>query len=85
MPLEVIHGKLPVIAYRFNDFAYATDLNYISDESIDGLAGFGRSGFRLRANQTAFDASRLKRSTRIYRTNQTETRFFDASESRYYV
>ncbi len=36
-PLEVIHGKLPVIAYRFNDFAYATDLNYISDETIDGL------------------------------------------------
>jgi phosphoribosyl 1,2-cyclic phosphate phosphodiesterase len=37
-PLEVIHGKLPVIAYRFNDFAYATDLNFISDETIDGLA-----------------------------------------------
>lgn len=36
-PLEVIHGKLPVIAYRFNDFAYATDLNYISDETIAGL------------------------------------------------
>lgn len=36
-PLEVIHGKLPVIAYRFNDFAYATDLNYISEESMDGL------------------------------------------------
>jgi len=36
-PLEVIHGKLPVIAYRFNDFAYATDLNFISEESIDAL------------------------------------------------
>lgn len=38
-PLEVIHGKLPVIAYRFNDFAYATDLNFISDETIAALAG----------------------------------------------
>lgn len=38
-PLEVIHGKLPVIAYRFNDFAYATDLNFISEETIDGLQG----------------------------------------------
>ncbi|HMJ07720.1 MAG TPA: MBL fold metallo-hydrolase [Pyrinomonadaceae bacterium] len=38
-PLEVIHGKLPVIAYRFNDFAYATDLNFISDETIEGLRG----------------------------------------------
>jgi len=38
-PLEVIHGKLPVIAYRFNDFAYATDLNFISEETIAGLQG----------------------------------------------
>jgi len=36
-PLEVIHGKLPVIAYRFNDFAYATDLKMIPPESMDGL------------------------------------------------
>lgn len=36
-PLEVIHGKLPVIAYRFNDFAYATDLKTIPPESMDGL------------------------------------------------
>ncbi len=38
-PLEVIHGKLPVIAYRFNNFAYATDLNFISEETIAGLQG----------------------------------------------
>jgi phosphoribosyl 1,2-cyclic phosphate phosphodiesterase len=36
-PLEVIHGKLPVLAYRFNDFAYATDLKVIPEESMDGL------------------------------------------------
>lgn len=36
-PLEVIHGKLPVIAYRFNDFAYATDLKTIPEASMDGL------------------------------------------------
>ncbi len=36
-PLEVIHGKLPVIAYRFNDFAYATDLKFIPPASMDGL------------------------------------------------
>jgi len=38
-PLEVIHGKLSVMAYRFNDFAYATDLNFISDETIELLQG----------------------------------------------
>ena len=36
-PLEVIHGKLPVVAYRFNDFAYATDLKTIPADSLDGL------------------------------------------------
>lgn len=36
-PLEVIHGKLPVIAYRFNDFAYCTDLKIIPNDSLEGL------------------------------------------------
>ena len=36
-PLEVIHGKLPVIAYRFNDFAYATDLKTMPPDTMDGL------------------------------------------------
>ncbi|HEY0546470.1 MAG TPA: MBL fold metallo-hydrolase [Pyrinomonadaceae bacterium] len=36
-PLEVIHGRLPVIAYRFNDFAYATDLSEIPPATMDGL------------------------------------------------
>src|SRR5918992_3426629 len=38
-PLEVIHGRLPVMAYRFNDFAYATDLSEIPQNSIDSLQG----------------------------------------------
>jgi phosphoribosyl 1,2-cyclic phosphate phosphodiesterase len=38
-PLEVIHGRLPVMAYRFNDFAYATDLSEIPENSIDALQG----------------------------------------------
>jgi phosphoribosyl 1,2-cyclic phosphate phosphodiesterase len=36
-PLEVIHGRLPVMAYRFNDFAYATDLSEIPDKTMDAL------------------------------------------------
>ena len=36
-PLEVIHGRLPVMAYRFNDFAYATDLNEIPRAAMEGL------------------------------------------------
>lgn len=33
-PLEVIHGRLPVMAYRFNDFAYATDLSEIPTSTM---------------------------------------------------
>jgi phosphoribosyl 1,2-cyclic phosphate phosphodiesterase len=36
-PVEVIHGRLPVMAYRFNDFAYATDLSEIPPRSLDML------------------------------------------------
>lgn len=36
-PLEVIHGRLPVVAYRFNDFAYATDLSEIPPATMAAL------------------------------------------------
>jgi phosphoribosyl 1,2-cyclic phosphate phosphodiesterase len=36
-PLEVVHGELPVMAYRFNDFAYVTDLSEIPPETLEGL------------------------------------------------
>jgi phosphoribosyl 1,2-cyclic phosphate phosphodiesterase len=36
-PVEVIHGRLPVLAYRFNDFAYATDLSEIPPPSLAAL------------------------------------------------
>ena len=32
-PLEVLHGKLPITAFRFNDFAYCTDTNNLPDET----------------------------------------------------
>ncbi|HEX8708252.1 MAG TPA: MBL fold metallo-hydrolase [Pyrinomonadaceae bacterium] len=38
-PLEVTHGRLPVIAYRFNDFAYATDLSEIPAATMKALGG----------------------------------------------
>jgi phosphoribosyl 1,2-cyclic phosphate phosphodiesterase len=38
-PVEVIHGRLPVAAYRFNDFAYLTDLSEIPPASAELLRG----------------------------------------------
>ncbi len=33
----MIHGQLPVVAYRFNDFGYVTDLKVMPRETKDGL------------------------------------------------
>ncbi|HZB45282.1 MAG TPA: MBL fold metallo-hydrolase [Pyrinomonadaceae bacterium] len=38
-PVEVIHGRLPVVGYRLNDFAYLTDLNEIPPDSAGLLRG----------------------------------------------
>ena len=38
-PLTVIHGKLPVTAFRIGEFAYVTDCNYIPDETCARLRG----------------------------------------------
>jgi len=38
-PLIVMHGSLPVTAFRVDRFAYATDCNHVPDETIAGLQG----------------------------------------------
>jgi len=50
-PLEVIHGRLPVMAYRINDFAYVTDLSEMSAKTMDCLRGL---------NTLVIDCLRLK-------------------------
>lgn len=37
--MQVMHGRLPVLAYRFGDFAYVTDTNRIPDEAAAKLRG----------------------------------------------
>lgn len=38
-PLEVIHGKLPVLGFRFDQFAYVTDAKTIAEEELAKLEG----------------------------------------------
>lgn len=38
-PLPVMHLKLPVLGFRFGNFSYITDANFISDSTIEKLAG----------------------------------------------
>lgn len=38
-PLPVLHSRLPVLGYRFNNFSYITDANFIPDETLEKLEG----------------------------------------------
>jgi phosphoribosyl 1,2-cyclic phosphate phosphodiesterase len=60
-PLEVVHGKLPVVAYRFNDFAYATDLSEIPNETLEALRGLDVlviDGLRFKEHPTHLNVER---------------------------
>ena len=70
LPIDIIHGKLTVLAFRFGDFAYATDCNEIPEESceqlmgldtliIDGI-GFKRHATHMSIEQTLGYIVRLK-------------------------
>lgn len=39
MPLQVMHGKLPILAFRIGDFAYVTDMKTITPEQEQLLKG----------------------------------------------
>lgn len=39
IPIEVMHHKLPVYGFRFGDFTYITDANFISEEEKEKIKG----------------------------------------------
>jgi len=39
MPIEVMHGRMPVLGFRFGNFTYITDAKTISEESLEKIKG----------------------------------------------
>ena len=39
LPVRVMHGKLPILGFRFGDFAYITDMKTIEDDQLPLLKG----------------------------------------------
>ena len=39
LPIEVMHGQLPILGYRIGKLAYITDMKTIHDEAIPYLQG----------------------------------------------
>jgi len=57
-PIVVLHGLLPVTCYRFNDFAYLTDLKTISENEKHKLKGIKTlvvSALRIAEHPTHFN------------------------------
>lgn len=54
-PIEVIHGELPVTAFRIGGFAYVTDCNHIPNEACERLLGLDLlviDALRIKAHPT---------------------------------
>ena len=39
LPVEVMHGKMPILGYRFGQFAYITDMKTMNDDQMELLKG----------------------------------------------
>ncbi|MHB0755007.1 MBL fold metallo-hydrolase [Polaribacter sp. M15] len=58
IPIEVFHGKLPITAYRFEDFAYITDIKYIEDsekKKLKNLDVLVVDALRIKEHPTHFN------------------------------
>lgn len=58
VPIPLLHGKLPVLGFRFGRFAYCTDVSVIPSESmglLEGLEVLILDGLRRRPHPTHFN------------------------------
>ncbi len=39
LPIQLMHGNLPILGYRFEDFTFITDASYINNENIQRIVG----------------------------------------------
>lgn len=39
VPIDVFHYKLPVLGFRFSNFTYITDANFIAEEALEKIKG----------------------------------------------
>jgi len=60
IPVKIMHGKLPILGFRFNDVAYLTDCSHIAEESKELLRGLRLmilDALRFRPHPTHFSLS----------------------------
>jgi phosphoribosyl 1,2-cyclic phosphate phosphodiesterase len=56
-PIDVMHGQMPVLGYRFGNLAYLTDVSFIPESSFERLKGVEYlvlDGLRYQSHPTHF-------------------------------
>jgi len=73
-PLPVMHGRLPILGYRFDDFTYVTDASMISDETMEKMMGTKvliLNALRLNPHSTHFSLSEALEVSRRIKPERT--------------
>jgi len=58
VPVPLLHGRMPILGFRFGDFAYCTDCSAVPTESMDLLTGldvFVLDALRIRPHPPPFN------------------------------
>lgn len=76
LPIEVIHGTLPVLGFRFGDFTYITDAKTIAPESLDLLAGTKTLVLNALHHETHYSHLNLDEALEIVAQIQPEQTYF---------
>lgn len=74
IPIPLLHGQTEVLGFRFGNFAYCTDCNYIPDESMALLQGLDvliLDGLRRRPHPTHFNLEQAVAKARQIGARQT--------------
>lgn len=73
-PIEIMHGKMPINAYRIENAVYATDCSFISEESMDKFSNADvliLDCLRLRKHPTHFNLEQALETANKINARQT--------------
>ncbi len=76
MPLLVYHGKLKIVGFRFNDFAYITDASFLPDKTMKQLSNLKLlilNALRYEPHETHFN---LEQAVGVVRRVNPQKAFF---------
>ncbi|MBV6479812.1 MAG: Ribonuclease BN [Ignavibacteria bacterium] len=74
IPVECLHGDLKIFGYRVGDFAYLTDVSFISEEEMKKLSGLKvlvLNALRIRPHPTHFNLQQAIEVAKKLKPNKT--------------